>query len=125
MKIVRFFDSCVVAAYKTSNDENRGVSNALGIIFAALMFYWVDVVIALDYARVLSNLGWTMKEVDFIGGACIGLAVVFFYMPHAEKIVNDSSLGSSQYRFQRYVFFCSPVIIFFALILLSIRFPRS
>jgi hypothetical protein len=105
------------------SEEQQSVSNALAIFFFTLLFYWVDIVTMLDYTGTLSDLGWRGKNVVYIGGMCIGLALAFFYMPHASKILNDTSLASSQYRFFRYVFFCSPVVIFFALIFLEIRFP--
>ncbi len=124
MNIVRFFDSCFTAAYKAFNSEQQSVSNATLVLVAVFMFYWVDIVSFLNDTGVLSELGWRGKNLVFFGGVLILFTNVLIYLPRGPKILNDKSLTPPPYRFLRYVFFYSPLLIFFAIIFLGIRFPR-
>jgi len=124
MQIVRAFDSCFVAAYKMFSGKQQNTSNATTMLIFSFLFYWVDIVVFINYTGVLFNLGWSGRDLIFVGGLCIIVAHLFIYIPRASRILGDTSLASSQYRFFRYVFFCSPAIIFFVLIFLEIRFPK-
>jgi hypothetical protein len=105
--------------------EQQSVPNATIMLASVSLFYWVDVVALLNYTGILSNLGWSGRNVIFVGGVCIVIAHIFMYMPRATKILSDTSLESSQYRIFRYIFFCLPVVIFFVMVFLTIRFSTK
>ncbi len=113
MQIARAFDSCFVAAYNMYSDNQRTAANAIAIVFFTLLFYWLDIVVYFDNTGLLLKFGWQGKNTIFIGAVGIALLLIPYFYSRASAILNDKNLASSQYRFFRYIFFCSPVVLFF------------